>query len=307
MRHFSNVNGEPTRAQLLSVNQHGTGYGFQLLHATHRQKNRCIAKNKKAAPHRHSDCYHMVLFTAGNNTFFLNRHEHPAKRGTFVITSPGEEHDFSPLQQGNIEYSEITFRFAGQKDLQGLAMTSQSLLSALIGRHLDTVNFPLGFSESQTIRLENLFEKYLQYTLEPGKLNEVLSEQVIIEIIYSLAREIYIPRESTTLAAKLLLVQEHIQTNYQSKLSVGQLADMANLSRGYLFRQFKQQVGLSPLDYQHKIKLDAAATLLRTTNLKINQIAERVGLPDVYHFSKLFKKKLGAAPSHYRKKHTQAT
>ena len=47
--------------------------------------------------------------------------------------------------------------------------------------------------------------------------------------------------------------------------------------------------------------MDRARVLLTETDLSIRQVADRVGYPDVYYFSKVFKKRFSAPPGRYRK------
>jgi iron complex transport system substrate-binding protein len=65
---------------------------------------------------------------------------------------------------------------------------------------------------------------------------------------------------------------------------------------------FKAHFGTSPIDYLVRLRLRAAAYLLRDVNVSVSSAAASVGYDDLYYFSKLFKKKLGVSPRAYRKK-----
>jgi hypothetical protein len=68
------------------------------------------------------------------------------------------------------------------------------------------------------------------------------------------------------------------------------------------FRKFKSQFHVSPLAYQQAIRIEAAKTLLKTTVLRCNEVAWRVGFSDVYFFHRVFKKHIRLTPVQYRKK-----
>jgi AraC-like DNA-binding protein len=63
---------------------------------------------------------------------------------------------------------------------------------------------------------------------------------------------------------------------------------------------FKQHTGLSPYQYHLQLKIHRAEELLRGTDLSVKQIAQLLQFRSVYHFSTLFKRKTGRAPSLYR-------
>lgn len=65
--------------------------------------------------------------------------------------------------------------------------------------------------------------------------------------------------------------------------------------------QFIKRYGVTPTLYHRNKRLNAAAILLRTTNLKLSVIAEQCGYSNEYYFSKVFQKYKGVSPGKYRK------
>jgi len=59
-------------------------------------------------------------------------------------------------------------------------------------------------------------------------------------------------------------------------------------------------VGVSPLHYHERCRMQQAAKLLRVTNLKVGQIAEQLGFPDPFYFSTRFRHHLSASPRAFR-------
>jgi AraC-like DNA-binding protein len=66
-------------------------------------------------------------------------------------------------------------------------------------------------------------------------------------------------------------------------------------------RVFRRATGRTPVAFHNRARLDLAAGALRTTDHPIKAIAERCGLPDLYYFSKLFKRAHGLPPGEYRR------
>ena len=58
---------------------------------------------------------------------------------------------------------------------------------------------------------------------------------------------------------------------------------------------------MSPLAYLQKLRIEAAKELLESTNLKVTEIAYRVGYQDHGYFSQLFRREMAVLPLQYRK------
>ena len=65
----------------------------------------------------------------------------------------------------------------------------------------------------------------------------------------------------------------------------------------------KKKTGLSPMDYYIKMKIQYACQLLSQSDLKIKEVAEKIGYEDPYYFSRLFKQVMNKSPKDYRKVH----
>jgi transcriptional regulator GlxA family with amidase domain len=64
---------------------------------------------------------------------------------------------------------------------------------------------------------------------------------------------------------------------------------------------FRRQTGFAPIDFVIRLRVQHACRLLDTTELSIGEIAERVGYPDPYYFTRCFRRVMGRAPRLYRK------
>lgn len=95
--------------------------------------------------------------------------------------------------------------------------------------------------------------------------------------------------------------KEFMKENYREDITLQQTADYACVSIFYLSRLFKQNEGISFNSYLNRVRMDEAKQLLINTRLKAYEIGEKVGIPDPYYFSKLFKKMEGLTPSQFRK------
>lgn len=98
-------------------------------------------------------------------------------------------------------------------------------------------------------------------------------------------------------------VIDYFEDHYAEKISLDDIAENMYLSPFYISRIFKSEIGDTPIHYLINIRLERAKELLESGSAEsIQEVAAQVGYDDVYHFSKLFKKRYGIPPSQVRKK-----
>ena len=66
-------------------------------------------------------------------------------------------------------------------------------------------------------------------------------------------------------------------------------------------RFFKENMGVTCVEYMNDYRLNVATSLLTKTNMSINGVAEKVGVPNVSYFNRMFKKKYNMTPREYKK------
>lgn len=97
-------------------------------------------------------------------------------------------------------------------------------------------------------------------------------------------------------------IMEYFEDHYAEKISLDQIADNMYLSTVYISKIFKSETGNTPIRHLIDIRLDKAKeTLENGWDGSIQEVAMLVGYEDVYHFSKMFKKKYGVSPSRVQK------
>lgn len=92
-------------------------------------------------------------------------------------------------------------------------------------------------------------------------------------------------------------MRQHIEMEYNME----QLAKQHNVGYSYFRKMFKKYTGVSPAQYHLQLRIIRAKELLVSTDINITEIAFQLGFQNIYHFSLLFKKKVGMSPSEFRK------
>lgn len=95
----------------------------------------------------------------------------------------------------------------------------------------------------------------------------------------------------------------YIQNNYHENLKLESIAPIFGYNSSYLGKIFTKNVGMSFNHYLDMIRIRESKKLLEQQQLKIYEIAERVGYSNVDYFHKKFKKHVGTSPVEYRKQY----
>ncbi len=99
---------------------------------------------------------------------------------------------------------------------------------------------------------------------------------------------------------KLRKVQAFIEANLAEAVSLGDLAQVAGLSRHYFARSFKATVGCPPHRYLMERRLERCKQLLRETSLPLAQVALEVGFASQAHMTATFRRFFDSTPGQYR-------
>jgi AraC-like DNA-binding protein len=89
--------------------------------------------------------------------------------------------------------------------------------------------------------------------------------------------------------------------NIGKKISIDDMASVANLSRFHFGRLFKESQGVSPGIFLNNLRMKNALKLIQTEVLSVKEISEICGFEDSSYFCKVFKKCFGTSPEKYRR------
>ena len=144
---------------------------------------------------------------------------------------------------------------------------------------------------------ENILKHNIQYSITS---NITLFNNLTIEIINAL----HIKSASADSNTEPLINSaiDFIEKNYQSDISLQQIADYLSLSTYNTSRMFKKYTGESFINNLNQYRVNKAKNLLINTNTKISEIAVESGFCNKRTFYRVFKNYTGCSPSEYRNK-----
>lgn len=96
-------------------------------------------------------------------------------------------------------------------------------------------------------------------------------------------------------------IEKEVRDNYAGNLTLKELSKKYFINTAYLGQIFRKKYGCSFKDYLNAYRMDRAAELLLHTDMKIYEVAERVGYHDLDYFINRFIEAKGCTPARFRK------
>lgn len=95
-------------------------------------------------------------------------------------------------------------------------------------------------------------------------------------------------------------VRDYVQSHLHHRITLDELARVAELSRFHFARQFKSSTGTTPHEFVLRQRLDRARALIERTSTPLKDVAQRCGFADQSHMNRLFRRRLGTTPGRLR-------
>ena len=122
----------------------------------------------------------------------------------------------------------------------------------------------------------------------------------IVKVLEAFMDEAYATRETRNLPAVRKAVG-YIRGHFREELTLEDVAQAVHFSPYYLSRLFREELGLTFVNYLTIVRMEEAKRLLLETDQTVSRIADAVGYQDPSYFTKVFKKMEGQTPTQFRR------
>lgn len=153
----------------------------------------------------------------------------------------------------------------------------------------------MGAEESEVRSLEPILG-WQDLCITPGELKRLFTE-FIAECAGRIAEH-----RRDGMKGSISKVKDYIESHYRENISLKQLAAQFYMNPVYLGQLFKKTYDIYFNDYLCQIRVEQSKKLLRQTDMRIYEIAERVGFNNADYFVTKFEKNVGMTPTEYRNK-----
>lgn len=250
----------------------------------------CRLEQNNEKKHLDKDGYSFVFVSEGECSLEFSGKKIFAKSGTCAIILPKE--NFSVSCTGGQAASYYRLGLGGIGVIKILEGYSKTLVDS--GLCFETDSFKAEI-------LKKYLDRILKCDLEFGQAEYVMACGYFYLIAYELLEtkedKVVFDKKSFALWQN---VCDYISANYDSPISVDSLAEKLNCHRTTLYRLFKKNSGMSPVEYVLNFKLEKACFLVKNTKELYVDIAFNCGFNDVAYFYRLFKRKYKKTPRQMR-------
>jgi two-component system response regulator YesN len=101
-------------------------------------------------------------------------------------------------------------------------------------------------------------------------------------------------------SARMQRIRDDLMQSYTADVTLRDLAARHGISPAYLGQLFRKEYGESFKDYRNRLRVEEAARFLRTTDLRVYEVAQRVGYQSTDYFERRFQAFYGTTPTAYR-------
>lgn len=153
--------------------------------------------------------------------------------------------------------------------------------------------------------ITTLINKLIRVSSSTDRAKNIFADLNLKELLIRLVQSQYLEQvaaETTTHGNKSRLhyVLHHINEHLTGRIHVNDLCRKAYLSRNAFFKWFKEQFGITPLEYINNERIKLAKQMLMTRAASIGDVSFQCGFSDVNYFVRAFKKSEGITPGAYK-------
>ncbi len=178
-----------------------------------------------------------------------------------------------------------------QKSTSKLVRGIYRLMFSLLGRAAQGIDNNNG---KNAVEFSNFLLKLLW-----SRDQEILTKQILDWI-----NGLFTKMESEKIESNILSrVKQYIRAHIHEQISLSEVAKAVYVSPNYISRLFRQQAGVTFIEYLTDLRIAEAKNLLERPDIKVYEVAEKAGYTNWKHFSRTFKGFTGINPSEYRSKY----
>lgn len=234
-----------------------------------------------------SDQNILIYCSDGNGTVRIKNENYSLTPSTFIFIPKGVTHNYAADEKN--PWTIYWVHFSGK------------ISSSLIESFRKSSNSLKGSIDFQESRI-NLFED-IYSNLEMGYSNNNLCyANLCLQFFLSsfIFNDNYNYVEKKQSRDIITYSIKYMQQNTDKIISLQSIAKTANLSVSHFTNLFKKKTGFPPIEYFNHIKIQKACQYLLFTDLRVKEIADKLGIEDQYYFSRMFTKLMGISPINYR-------
>lgn len=271
--------------------------------------------DKELRYHSH-DFMELVVVTGGSAVHSIKRQNEEAysykiSQGFAFIINIGDVHTYTFSEDEYLTVENIIFDPTILTHLKVNVETERDFTNFIY--QLPLLPMEIRFSKTPLLNSQQ-FDKISKLfdILNHEQQHDDLAGSTSIQLLLLNLMLLYMNRAYTSIGAQMSMEQPknggmsvtnlvgYIQQHYCEDLTLGRLAEFSHYGERHLSREFKKITGNTITEYIRHLRISKACSLLQNTDLKINEIASRVGIPNSSLFGKTFRQITNMTPTEFR-------
>lgn len=240
--------------------------------------------------HQHTDLTEMLFVYRGEGAYICDGYTYPIRTGDFLLYNQGGLHEVqsaSAMEIGTYCFGISGMQLTGREP--GFMTEPEDGFVRTCGAHFREVD-ALCNTIYELITRQDPYERIAAQHLFLGLM--------LIALRCEADERCGHQDQDAVLAAR---IRQYITLHYTEPLTLNDIAETLRISPYYASHVFKQETGISPIQFMINCRIGEAQNLLIASDYSATQISTMVGYDSINHFSAIFKKKVGMAPIQYRR------
>lgn len=257
--------------------------------------------------HVHS-FYEICCAFAGEGVFRINSVDYPVRTGDVFVAKPTEAHEIisSEAKPLGIYFWSYTLRAHVVRATHAIDEETQAIDLLLQDFHRSSRWVSQQGSAAMLSTCQLLTDEI--GARAPGYRRNI--EGLIAKLVIDTARSI-VPAASTRLEVvnsdqtpnqqTLKQIVQYLRDNFNRPITIRDVASQVHLSERHVSRLFQQATHQTIKEHVMALRIDAASQYLLGNEHAIKEIGEAVGIPDIQHFTTVFRRHTGLTPANFRR------
>jgi len=250
--------------------------------------------------HYHPEC-ELLLIQGGHLNVDLSDETYAMEAGDVVILGNSQLHrDRNP--NGFVDYIVLQFdlhTYFDQSTIPYLQYFNETKVPLSAMNYIFRENEEARNAAAECIRLihQEALRKESGYELAVN----MLIKKLLLILIRNDNRGLLADQDRVE-RIRLKPVIDYVESHINDRIAVEDACGLANMSYYYFVKFFKKMMGLSFTEYVNFRKIKRAEQLLLTRDLSVSEVGDQIGMANMAHFYKMFKRFNGCSPKEFQRK-----
>lgn len=252
--------------------------------------------------------YTLLYIISGKGRYEIDQSTYSVQDGSLLLIPPNTPTKFHIERSIDIRWIHFDFTYSSignrlvDDDYYDFNATQKSLIRPKLylsnGSQLPSV-----VNVKNIDGMTSLILQLFDYDQSDDKYRQLLCKSVFLQILHHILSQIEEHQSSehgSNRERYLFEMTSYMEQNYYNKLSLDEISNYAGISPNYANNIYKEKTGLTIIQYLNTLRVEKAISLLSSSDMKVEQIADYVGINDRHYFSRLVKKHSGLSPRDHR-------